>query len=201
MTIFAIATMLATTLQAQSTDNGEQALKNADDGSWIGVSGTVESTSAGSFVLDYGDGSIKVNVDPNAADPHEFKANEAVTVYGMLDEGFFKGSTINARTVYLDSQKSYACSSDGADRRVASFVPAIHTGTVIYGRVTKVSGDDFMVDEAGSMITVDASALKGKKEADVPAIHVGDHVTVVGDINEGFFSGRKLEATSLSVIH
>ena len=201
MTFFAIAAMFGTMLQAQSTDNAAQGLKNADDGSWIGISGTVETTSAGSFVLDYGDGNIKVNVAPNAADPHEFTANEAVTVYGLLDEGFFKGSTINARTVYLDSQKTYACSSDGADGRVAAFVPAIHTGTVVYGRVTKVSGNDFMVDEGDNMVTVDASALKEKLEADAPAIHVGDHVAVVGEINKSFFTGKELEATSMTVIH
>jgi len=195
-----MATMLTTTLHAQST-TGEELMKDTEDGSWIGVSGTVEkSSSKGSFVLDYGEGTILVNVDPEATVPHEFTANEAVTVYGILDEGFFKAATINARTVYLESMKSYACSMDGADNKVASFVPAIHTASIVHGRVTKVSGDNFMVNEGGTMITVDASGMKGTTKGDTPAVQVGDRVTVIGDINKSFFSGRKLAATSMNVI-
>jgi len=200
ITTLAIATLLSTAAFAQTTGKGDMTLKEASDGSWIGISGTVESSSAGSFALDYGEGTIKVNVDPNATNPHQFIANEAVTVYGILDEGFFKASTINALTVYLDSEMIYTCSSDGADSKVASFVPVLRTGTLIHGRVTKVSGNTFMVDEAGTMITVDTSALNGKAMSEEPKVEVGDRVTVSGAMTKGFFSGRTLEATSMNVM-
>lgn len=203
LTCFAIAALFTTTLFAQTPESAELAVKEATDGSWIGVSGTVESTSTGTFMLDYGEGSIKVSVDPEGTNPHEFIANEAVTVYGILDEGFFKASTINARTVYLDSQKSYACTSDGADAKVATFMPALYTGTVVYGRVTKVTNDGFVVNDAGTTVTVDTSALPGatQEATGEPTVHVGDRVAVVGDITKGFFTGRTLAATSLNVVH
>ncbi|MEZ4791553.1 MAG: hypothetical protein R2811_16260 [Flavobacteriales bacterium] len=177
--------------------------KDAEDGSWIGISGTVESTSKGSFNLDYGDGNINVVVDPEASDPHEFKANEAVTVYGIVDDGFFTKAEIQAKTVYLTSQKTYACSVDGANERVTSFVPAVYNGTLIHGRVAKVSGTKLTVDDGAEMMTVDATAIKDELDngAKGSTVHEGDVVTVVGVMDKGFFTGRTLKATSMDIKH
>lgn len=202
--MLALGMLFSTVIVAQGTQlRGDNSPKDSDDGSWIGISGTVESTSTGSFVLDYGEGNINVMVDPEASQPHEFKANEAVTVYGIVDDGFFKKATILARTIYLDSQKTYACSTKGSAERVTSFAPSIYTGTLIHGRVHKVSGMKLMVDEGDQMMTVDATALKGKmtNAAGAPTVHEGDLVTVVGVMDTGFFTGKTLKATSMDIAH
>ncbi len=204
LSVLALCTLFSATMMAQDTrSSGENSPLKAAAGSWVGVSGTVESTSKGTFVLDYGDGNITVNVDPEASNPHEFKANEAVTVYGILDEGFFTATTINARTVYLNSQKSYACSTGNSADEVISFVPAVYAGTLIHGRVTKVDGTNIMVDEGSRMISVDVATLEAemKNSTGFPEVDAGDLITAVGTMDKGFFTGRTLEATSMEVIH
>lgn len=198
------AALLATTLFAQKETTMPNGLpKSATDGSWIGISGTVESTSTGSFVLDYGEGHINVSVDQDAANPHKFKANEAVTVYGIVDDGFFTKSSIMASSVYLDSQKTYTCSTSGTPEILASFVPNVYTGTLIHGRVQKVSGTKVSVDEGARMMTVDLTAVKDKlkNEKGEITVHEGDVITAVGVMDKGFFTGRELKASSVDVMH
>ena len=202
-TLSAFCILFSTALLAQSTPvRGADSPQHAEDGTWVGISGTVESTSKGSFVLDYGEGSILVNVDPVAKEPHEFQANEAVTVYGVLDKGFFMKTTIQARTVFLNSQKIYTCSTDGANERVMSFVPSVYTGSLVHGRVHKVSGAKLTIDEGENMLTVDTSALKDQLNAEGEStVQEGDVVTVMGVMDKGFFTGRTLKASSMDVLH
>lgn len=186
-----------TQLRAKETPNAQT------DGTWVGVHGTVESTSTGSFMLDYGEGSVKVIVDPSAANPYEFKANEAVTVYGVIDEGFFKATTIRARTIHLDGQKRYACTTDGADAKVVGFVPAMYAGMLVHGRVTGRTATSLMVDQGNRTVTVDISKFVPVPSGDSgdTMVEEGDYVTVVGQMDQGLFTGRKFVATSMTIMH
>ena len=196
-TMGSIAVAQDTQLRANETPNAQT------DGTWVGVHGTVESTSTGTFMLDYGEGSIKVIVDPSAANPHEFKANEAVTVYGVIDEGFFKATTLRARTIHLDGQKRYACTTDGADAKVVGFVPAMYAGMLVHGRVSGRTATSVIVDQGDRTVTVDISMLVPVPDGnnELTEVQEGDYVTVVGQMDQGLFTGRKFVATSMTVMH
>ncbi len=198
------AVLMGTNAVAQDTQLRAKEAPNAQtDGTWVGVHGTVESTSSGSFVLDYGSGNIKVIVDPSATNPYEFTANEAVTVYGVIDEGFFKATTLRARTIHLDGQKRYACTTDGADAKVVEFVPAMYAGMLVHGRVSGKTATLVMVDQGDRTVTVDISKLVPVPNGgnDGTKVQEGDYVTVVGQMDQGLFSGRKFVATSMTVMH
>lgn len=203
LTAICVATMgslsvaQGTQLRANETPNGQI------EGTWVGVHGTVESTSTGSFMLDYGEGSIKVIVDPSAADLYEFKANEAVTVYGVIDEGFFKATTLRARTIHLDGQRRYTCTTGDADAKVVEFVPAIYAGMLVHGLVSARTGNSIIVDQGDRTVTVDISMLVPVPDGDneLTEVQEGDYVTVVGQMDQGLFTGRKFVATSMTVMH
>jgi hypothetical protein len=171
------------------------------EGSWIGITGQVESTSPGSFMLDYGDGTIKVELAPSSTRKHDFIKDEQVKVYGVVDDGFFKGRTIKAHAVYVESMKSYACTTEGSEPVIAAFAPTIYSGVVLHGRVTDVDPGTVKVDEGDRVIEVDTSELPAAREnaGKDPAVEVGDMVTVVAHIDEGLFA-RKLRASSMEVV-
>ena len=197
--ILLITACFASGVGAQDTrSSGTNDPHDYGDGSWIGIAGHVESTSPNSFMLDYGDGTIKVELEPLSTQKHDFIQNEQVRVFGVVDDGFFKGKTIKAHGVYVESMKTYACTTEGAETRITSFAPTILSGVVVHGRVTAVGEDNVKVDEGERVIEIDTSALGG--EAGVgPVVKTGDLVTVVGHMDDGLFS-RKLKATSLDVV-
>ncbi len=170
------------------------------EGSWVGITGQVESTGPGSFMLDYGKGTIKVDLEPTSTKQHAFIKDEQVRVYGLVDDGFFKAKTIKAHAVYVESLQTYACTTEGAEVFCASFAPVVYSGVVVHGRVTAVSPGNVQVDDGEKLIGVDTSALEAAQGENVMATtaKVGDLVTVVGHMDEGLFS-RKLEAVSLEI--
>lgn len=77
--------------------------------SWISISGTVVDPKADTFKLDYGDGVITVEMDDwdDDADAYVLLDGDRVTVYGMIDDGLFERTTIEANSVYVESLNSY----------------------------------------------------------------------------------------------
>ncbi|MDX1380313.1 MAG: hypothetical protein R3233_04290, partial [Xanthomonadales bacterium] len=59
----------------------------ADD-TWISISGTVDVVHPNSFVLDYGDGMVKVEMDDGDRDADAYKLlkGDKVTVSGRIDD-------------------------------------------------------------------------------------------------------------------
>jgi hypothetical protein len=118
----------------------------------------------------------------------------------VVDAGLFKAKTIKAQAVYVESLESYVCSTEGAETVCASFAPTIFSGVVVHGRVTAVSPGTVNVDDGDKVIGIDTSGLvtaTGDKGM-APAAKVGDLVTVVGHMDDGFFS-RKLKAVSMEI--
>lgn len=172
----------------------------AVEGSWVGITGQVTSVSPGSFVLNYGNGTIKVELEPTSTKQHEFIKDEHVRVYGVVDAGLFRSKTIKAHAVYVESLKSYACTTEGAEAVCASFAPVIYSGVLVHGRVTAVSPGTVHVDDGDKVIDIDTSdlAVVNGVRTTAPTVNTGDRVTVIGHMDEGFFS-RQLKADSIEV--
>ena len=116
---FALLTILpcTSTLAQETPDRGTNDPHDQAEGSWIGISGEVETTSSEGFVLDYGPGTIKVELPSNSTKQRTFLKDEQVRVYGVMDDGFFSGKTIKAHAVYVESLKAYACTVEGAEAK------------------------------------------------------------------------------------
>lgn len=173
-----------------------------DDGSWIGIAGTVEKTGAGDFVLNYGDGTITVELAEESTTIHTFMKDERVTVFGVVDENFFSSTRIQARAVFVESMSTYVHTVAGSVERLKKNTPTLVSGAMVQGRVTAVTEKHLIVDKGDRMITVDLSWLPEKKGSTSKADRVreGDMVTAIGDMDRTFWKDRVLRATSLEVV-
>ncbi|MBK1732402.1 DUF5666 domain-containing protein [Thiococcus pfennigii] len=173
------------------------------DNTWISVSGRVETVTADSFTLDYGDGIVAVEMDDGDRDADAYKLvrGDQVTVNGIIDDDLFETTTIEASSVYVETIKTYfyASSVDEEDTFVTVTTPVIVSNIVVQGKVTKVGDEEFTVDTGLRSLTVDVDELpiNPLDEEGYQQIEVGDRVSVAGDMDKDFFEGRKLVAEAV----
>lgn len=174
---------------------------------WITINGSVESVTTDSFELDYGDGVVTVEMDDGDrdADAYKLAKGDKVTVSGLVDDDFYETTTIEASSVYVENLGTtfFASAVDEEDFdswTIAVTAPVVVSETVIYGTVSKVEGDEFVVDSGVRELRVETDALGYNPLDDegYQKIGVGDRVRVAGTIDDDLFEGRELVATSLT---
>ena len=177
------------------------------DDSWISISGTVDAVTADSFTLDYGDGVITVEMDDGDRDADGYKLvkGDKVTVNGIVDDDLYETATIEASSVYVESIGTYffASAVDEEDVAVDTFVtvtaPVVISSTVLQGRVTSVSEDEFTIDTGARRIRVEVDEMPYNPldNEGYQRIEVGDRVSVAGHMDDDLFEGRELVAKSV----
>ena len=201
--IFAV--LASTTVQADEPNPYTRA-----DDTWISISGTVEIVYPNSFVLDYGDGKIKVEMDDGDRDADAYKLlkGDKVTVAGRIDDDFFEMTKIEAGSVFVENLGTtfFASSVDeeayeGLDP--AAIPPVLMSRTVVRGTVTKVNGDEFVLDTGPRYLRVDVSEMSFDPLDDEGYLKIeeGDTVKVIGEIDVDLFEGRELEADTVVKIY
>ncbi len=173
---------------------------------WITINGSVESVTVDSFELDYGDGMVTVEMDDGDRDADAYKLvkGDKVIVSGLVDDDFYEATTIEASSVFVENLGTtfFASAVDEEDFdswNIAVTAPAVVSETVVYGTVTKVEGDEFMVDSGLRELRVETEELGYNPLDDegYQKISVGDRVKVTGTIDDDFFEGRELVAKTL----
>ena len=94
------------------------------DEAWVSISGTAVSPTADSFVLDYGEWVITVEMDdwdwygdtPAGID------GDKVTVYGQIDDDFFETTTIEASSVYVENRGTYYYASSDDEEEDGAYM-------------------------------------------------------------------------------
>lgn len=202
-TAFAVMPLLTATMAGNLTAADP---RERDDGSWITVSGTAVSPSANDFTLDYGRGTIVVEMDNWEGYPEGYSITDGsrVTVSGRIDDGFFEQKAIEASYVYDQDLNTYfyANPADEVNNfRYGRQHPIILGDTTVYGTVTQVDPDDrtFVLDTDRRTLTVatDDMGYNPLDQVGHQRIEVGDRVSVSGSMGMTFFSGRELEADSV----
>lgn len=174
----------------------------ADD-TWISISGKVKSVSPDSFVLDYGEGTITVEMDDGDRDADAYKllAGDQVTVNGVIDDDFFERTTIEASSVYVEKIGTYffASARDEEDLFFPYATTFIVGGTVAQGKVIGVEDDEFTLRVGGRSLTVEVDEMPYNPldEVGYQKIRIGDLVRVNGVMDDDLFEGRELVATSV----
>lgn len=171
------------------------------DDTWITISGTVESVTRDSFELDYGDGTITVEMDDGDRDADGYKliAGDKVTVNGLIDDDFYETTKIEASSVFVEKLGTtfFASAIDEEDYiPTVIAAPVIVSAIEVRGTVTEVNGDEFTIDTALREITVDVDEMSYNPldEEGYQKIEVGDYVKVNGEIDEGLFENREIKA-------
>ena len=178
----------------------------AADNTCIRVSGTMASINDDSFVLDYGEGTMTVEMEDSArfASGYKLQLNSSVTVYGCLDDELFDNATIEADSVYVEEAGVYY-HADPADEEkdfVSVHTPVEVAETELQGTVTNIRGDAFMIDtgERQVQVMVDAMPYNPLDEQGARQIEEGDRVSVTGYINKAFLEEQKMMANSAVVL-
>lgn len=171
------------------------------DESWISIGGEVVSVSPDTFLLDYGDGIITVEMDDGDRDADAYKLlkGDKVTVNGRIDDDFFETTSIEASSVYVEKLGTYlyASPNDEEDYSVWYTVPVIAGETVVQGMVSEVGGDEFVVNTGLRSVTVDVDemAYDPLDEEGYQRIETGDIVRVMGRMEDDLFEERELKAS------
>ena len=145
------------------------------DDTWISLSGEVASAGAASFILDYGEGVVTVEMDD-----WDWYGD----AYGLLPG--------DVNTFF------YASGADEED--YASVVTAIYDYDLeLTGEVTSISGREFTLDTGARQISVDTIGMPYNPldELGYQEIDVGDRVTVFGDLDYALFDERELAAETI----
>ncbi|HKK18101.1 MAG TPA: hypothetical protein VJ952_05410 [Opitutales bacterium] len=175
------------------------------DGSYISLSGTVVSSDADSFVLDYGEGLVTVEMDDWDwyGDAWGIIADDDVTVYGYVDDDFYETTSIEASSVWVEDLNTYFYAS-GADEEGSPVTPVYYTTWYDYdytvtGNVTSVTGREFTVDTGTRKVSVDTWQLGYNPLDDQGYLKIekGDKVTVYGDLDLSVFDEREISAEAI----
>lgn len=177
--------------------------KKADD-SWITLGGTVSTVSADTFVLDYGTGKILVEMDDGDRDADAYKLlpGDEVTVAGKIDDDLFEKTSIEASSVHVAKLGAtfFASEEDEEDYPLLFALPETVSTISIYGPVTEVDKDRFILDRGKRSLSVDVSKMANNPLDDegYQKVDVGDYVRVTGIIEEGFEENREFQAVSVT---
>jgi len=180
------------------------------DGSHITISGTVASPASDRFTLDYGDGTILVEMDDwdNFGEAHGLMDGDKVTVFGRIDDDFFEVAKIEAGSVYVENLNAYFYANSADEESMAydarfwtAPAPVVISSTTLTGTVESVDpmGDEFTLDIGGASVTVDTADL-GYDPLDKTGfqqIGMGDYVHVSGAMDYEFVDGKVFDAISL----
>ncbi|MDZ7851756.1 MAG: hypothetical protein U5L98_03650 [Halomonas sp.] len=201
LTITAAATMAPVMVLA-----AESPYTKPDD-TWINLSGTAVDTGPSSFVLDYGKGTITVEMDDWSwyeKDGYGLIEGDKVTVYGKVDDGIAEMAKIEAGSVYVESLGSYfyADSADEEDLRYNVVTPIVPAYMELTGTVTSASEFEFTIDTDLQQMTVDTTSLSYDPldEKGFQQINEGDLVTVTGDLDTDLVENMELMADSIVIL-
>ena len=173
------------------------------DNTWLTLSGKIASVSPDSFVLDYGNGTITVEMDDGDrdADAYQLEAGDQVTVSGMIDDDFFEKTSLEAGSVHVEKLGTtfFASSLDEEDYPVIMGPPAIMAPLALQGTVSEVGEQEFTLNTFQRRLTVDVREMPYNPLDDegYQKIEVGDFVKVTGSIDDNLFGKRQMAADSV----
>jgi uncharacterized protein YdeI (BOF family) len=175
------------------------------DATWISLSGTVEQVEPDRFTLDYGEGTVTVEMDDGDrdADAYQLMEGDKVNVSGRVDDDLFETTTIEASSVYVENLGTtfFASSIDeeGPYTWISITTPIVASATVVEGTVTEVDDEEFSVAAGLREIRVDVSEMLYNPLDDegYQQLGIGDRVRVTGQMEDTFFEGRELMADSV----
>lgn len=182
------------------------------DGSFLTISGTVVAPENESFELDYGAGTITVEMDDWDAygEARPLMDGDTVTVYGRMDDDFFEVATIEAGAVYVDQLNSYIYASSADEESAYSphlwVTPRITpvSEITVRGKVTAVDGEDktFTVKIGDETLLVETASLGYNPVDDkgFQRIDRGDWVSVSGDLDYQLIDGQVMKAKTLTTL-
>lgn len=204
-----IASALAfgsTTSSAQSGDDANMLNKFQEDTS-ITLSGAVVEAREDEFDLLVGGQTVTVEVEDEIRDggAYTLAPGDRVTATGRVDDDLFEGRELKASALHIDKLgTTFIIDEEYADKYGMNFGKDIGDYAMVAGHVTTVRPDDgeFRIHAGLGDFTVEVDQLAENPLDDegYMRIRIGDAVRVTGVVDDDWFEGREIVATSISVV-
>lgn len=192
--------------QAQRPGAGidHASLATGRDGNVVNLSGRVVSAQPDFFLLDYGLGEVRVEMDDWDwyQEGKLLKAGDEVVVRGRIDNDFVARKRIEASSVFVKNLGTYFYASASDEEALPTTTVFVSTGVDhvdATGTVTAIEGREFTMGAASGPLRVDTTALpenpldgKGFQQ-----VKVGDRLYVWGDLNLEQAEGAELKARGI----
>jgi hypothetical protein len=183
------------------------------DDSFISLSGTVVAPGTRSFELDYGSGTITVEMDDwdSYGEARPLMDGDNVTVYGRIDDDFFERTTIEAGAVYVSQLNAYLYASS-MDEESSAYMPRLWVAPrltpiseiTLRGEVVDVDKKDksFTVSIGDEDIQVETHLLGYNPVDDkgFQRVDKGDWVSVSGTLDYELIDGQVMTASTLTTL-
>lgn len=180
------------------------------NGEAITISGKVTNVKANTFNLKTADRNILVEMDDYSnwvADGFKLRDGDEVVVYGRVDQDLFEKKKIEAGTVYVKNINTtfYANSADEEDRSYTptnyGYFSGLKEGAFVdlKGRITQVSGREFVLDTGIRKVTVDTKSLlyNPLDKKGFTRLEPGDLVRVTGTVEDEYFDSKEVSAATV----
>jgi uncharacterized protein YdeI (BOF family) len=174
------------------------------DRSFISLTGDVVESGPDRFRLDYGEGTVTVEMDDwDWYDEASLvRPGDRVTVYGRIDHDVYEKRTIEADSVYVFGRSTFYYASDVDEEDVfpaTRVVVADGARMTMNGRVTKIEGREFVLEAGGHAVRVDTILMEDDPLDEVGAqrIRIGDRVSVSGRLDPDFFEKSEVRADTI----
>ncbi|MHA6492859.1 hypothetical protein ACX0MV_06365 [Pseudomonas borbori] len=198
-----LGSLVATSALAQDQQAVQKPYEKANN-SWISISGKVTSAAADTFVLDYGNGVITVEMDDWDwyREGYKMLSGDDVVVYGRIDDDIFEVAKIEAQSVYVKGLNSYFRANDADEEDLVFSVNPVAATTVVQGTVVSIDGRDINVSAGGSTLSVDTATMPYNPldKQGYQQIEVGDRISAVGVMEPSFFADRELKADAVTTL-
>ncbi|MBT0588104.1 NirD/YgiW/YdeI family stress tolerance protein [Alteromonas oceanisediminis] len=186
-----------------------QHLSMIDDDAWVTITGKVTKAEADGFMLDYGHGDIRIDLeDGNYTEATaEMIDGDSVTVTGQLDDDVFATRSIEASSVYVPRLMTTYISSSLDDEssdlyKFASRVPTNTSQLTVTGTVIAAEDEHIQLDVGENHLVVDLSELPIDVTSESSSFEVteGDYVEVQVRFDPEIFGTYDIDATAITKI-
>lgn len=198
-TMLAVATglLIAAPAVAQDMD------RVATDDTWLTLSGEVVEVEPTWFALDYGVNTVAVHLEGWDRDTEALRLEmgDEAAITGKVDDDLFETASVRASSVYVEKLNTFF-SNGAVDREqalTALSTPVEPSAIAVHGTVTRIEGDDFIVDSGVREIrvTTDELGYDPFDDEGFQKVELGDRVIASGVVDHTFFNQRHLVAGTL----
>lgn len=165
-------------------------LQSRNEGNWINVTGTILAKLPRAFILQYGAGDVRVELDDWDwyQEGRGLRPGDRVAVTGRIDEDASGNKIIEARSVFVERLQTHFLAS-GADeeslRNNALYRDPRPGHVEAIGRILAIEGHELTLGPTTTPLLIDTSRMTNNPldRRGVQQIEVGDQVYVWGVID------------------
>lgn len=210
------------------TDN--RSFQSYTDGKTVTMTGTVKKVDDDDFVLNHNGEEIKVELDGwswNEPDLNKYlEQGQTVTVTGEVDDDWFEQKELEAKNIYLDTERvyfytvdvnpayAYITTSLNEDQNQAGSqnqnqnqnrMSSLEDGSYfnVRGEIKSIEGREIVLTSDSRTYRVDVSQL-GYDPLDnegLQKLAVGDRIYVSGEVDDNFFAKKEIDADLVVTIN